>query len=400
MTSLVAHLKDGKQILKELPVIEQLSPLVWRLLGGNPGSYTLTGTNTYLVGRGPTRILIDTGEGEQIYEETLSKGMRQAGCQSLSQIIISHWHHDHLGGVPQVIAMKLGQEREMIVPVRKYMPKTDPKNFGQGEASINPYTLWPKDKFVPMEDGEIINDAGVQLKIMYTPGHANDHVVCVLEEEQSMFTADNVLGTGTTVFNDLHSYMRSLRLMLAEAPKTLYPGHGPVVENGCATISAYIEHRLKRIVQAVDVLSGGSGGGVSGVSGGGGSGGGGSGGGGSGGGGSGGGGGVGSARQEDERWTLEKITRAMYLNLDERLIPPAMGNTYQVLDSLLIDGVVEVLPSKSAGGGEGGGGTQRSRDDVWRLIVTREEALRRMNGTKIDNNNEEEEEEEATPAKM
>ena len=376
MTSLVAHLKDGKQILKELPAIEQLSPLVWRILGGNPGSYTLTGTNTYLVGRGPTRILIDTGEGEQIYEKTLSKGMRQAGCQSLSQIIISHWHHDHLGGVPQVIAMKLGQEREMIVPVRKYMPKTDPKNFGQGESSINPYTLWPKDKFVPMEDGEIINDAGVQLKIMYTPGHANDHVVCVLEEEQSMFTADNVLGTGTTVFNDLHSYMRSLRLMLAEAPKTLYPGHGPVVENGCATISAYIEHRLKRIVQAVDVLSGGSGGG----------------GGGGGGGVSGGGGGVGSARQEDEKWTLEKITRAMYLNLDERLIPPAMGNTYQVLDSLLIDGVVEVLPSVSAGGGE------RSRDDVWRLIVTREEALQRMNGTKIDNNNGEEE--ETTPAKM
>ena len=70
-----------------------------------------------------------------------------------------------------------------------------------------------------------------------------------------MFTADNVLGTGTTVFNDLHLYMNSLRVMLEEHPNRLYPGHGPVVEEGCRIISAYLAHRTKRIVQVVELLS-------------------------------------------------------------------------------------------------------------------------------------------------
>jgi glyoxylase-like metal-dependent hydrolase (beta-lactamase superfamily II) len=72
-------------------------------LGSNPGSYSLQGTNTYLVGTGSSRILIDTGEGKRDYLTTLKEGMRQAGCTSISQIVVSHWHHDHLGGVSSVL---------------------------------------------------------------------------------------------------------------------------------------------------------------------------------------------------------------------------------------------------------------------------------------------------------
>tara|TARA_B100000795_G_C22749408_1_gene418718 strand:- start:214 stop:1359 length:1146 start_codon:yes stop_codon:yes gene_type:complete len=341
MTSLTAHLKGGKQTLQHLPVITQLSPLVWRFLGGNPSSYTLNGTNTYLIGQGPTRILLDTGAGNPSYSNTLINGMKQAGCLSISKIIISHWHHDHLGGVPQVLELNVGLNGTNAIPIHKYMPVDDPQLLGSGESAIDPYTFWPREKFIPIQNGDVIQDAGVHLTMLHTPGHANDHVVAILEEENAMFTADNVLGVGTAVFNNLSQYLQSLTLMKSKNPNRLYPGHGPLIENGIQTLSAYIEHRLKRVIGAVNTLN------------------------------------ETPSLSQGGKWTLETLTRAIYIGLAEQLIPPAMSNTLQVLEALRKEGIVDVVGKK--GGDEG----VRNRKDEWKLLVDKNEALRiidRMNG--------------------
>lgn len=66
------------------------------------------------------------------------------------------------------------------------------------------------------------------------------------------------------MFEDLASYMSSLRKMVfaartpsgdGEGYAILYPAHGPVVKNGPTTIRMYIEHRLEREGQIVEVLS-------------------------------------------------------------------------------------------------------------------------------------------------
>lgn len=77
----------------------------------------------------------------------------------------------------------------------------------------------------------------------------------VLEEEDAMFTGDNVLGQGTAVFEDLGLYLQSLEKMRHLFSGRAYPGHGPVIEHGKERIIEYIQHRKQREDQVLEVLA-------------------------------------------------------------------------------------------------------------------------------------------------
>ena len=54
------------------------------------------------------------------------------------------------------------------------------------------------------------------------------------------------------VFENLYDYMRSLEKLLELRPCRLYPGHGPVVEDGSDLIGHYLQHRAERERQVCD----------------------------------------------------------------------------------------------------------------------------------------------------
>ncbi|KAL9937033.1 hypothetical protein V8E36_004268 [Tilletia maclaganii] len=296
--------------------IAVLSPRVTRVLGQNPGPFTLQGTNTYLVAPQaastassvlPT-ILVDTGGGEEEYIPLLERALRGAGASSskgadgevpagkryVSEIALSHRHHDHVDGLPNVLALlsRLRSDStfsstplplprlhkkpdakhdpaliEVLkeLPADSYEPCKDATNGGE------PYPLWP------LKEGDIISShregsslqtsERVSVKVVESPGHTADHLCFLLQEERTLFTADHVLGQGTTVFEDLTAYIDSLAkcssvlaqtgpsVFHEDAENRLYPGHGPVVERGRFILKQYAEHRLEREAQVLELLS-------------------------------------------------------------------------------------------------------------------------------------------------
>lgn len=77
----------------------------------------------------------------------------------------------------------------------------------------------------------------------------------LLVEENALFTGDTVLGHGTTVFEDLGEYMKSLERLQGLGASRLYPAHGAVVEDAGRKLNEYVRHRRLRENQILKVLA-------------------------------------------------------------------------------------------------------------------------------------------------
>lgn len=51
----------------------------------------------------------------------------------------------------------------------------------------------------PLEDGQVVEAGGARLTAIHAPGHTSDHLCFMLDEGNSLFAGDNVLGEGTAV---------------------------------------------------------------------------------------------------------------------------------------------------------------------------------------------------------
>ncbi len=201
---------------------------ILRVLAPNPGVYTLEGTNTWIVGWDPA-VVIDPGPDDAGH---LREVMREAG--RVGAILLTHDHPDHAPGAPS-LAESTG------APLFAFRPPVG------GER---------------LRDGQVVRAGGVAVAAVPTPGHTPDHVAFFVEDEGALFTGDAVVGRGTSVIDppdgDLAAYLRSLERMRKLGPRTIYPGHGPVVLNAIAKLDEYIEHRAMREEQVLEALKDGA----------------------------------------------------------------------------------------------------------------------------------------------
>ena len=226
-----------------LPDFDIWSDWVSTVLGQNPSAFTGPGTNTYLVGKGKKPILLDTGIGLDVYDPLLKQGLAATknGATELQEIVITHVHQDHIGGVPHV------QEQfgELKVSKKAWPGKDDEYDF--------PLTY--------IEDGAKIETDGATLRAVHTPGHALDHLCYYLEEEKALFTGDVVLGAGTTVIPEegggLIDYLPSLRKLLELDLAVIYPAHGPAIRDPYKKLNDYISHRELREQQVLEAMNAG-----------------------------------------------------------------------------------------------------------------------------------------------
>ncbi|KAK2596151.1 hypothetical protein QQS21_006428 [Conoideocrella luteorostrata] len=223
------YLAGQEAQLPPLPDVEHVTERVVRILGGNPGIMQLQGTNTYLLGTGKSRILIDTGEGLPCWIDRLSQVLEDRRLE-LSHILLTHWHGDHTGGVADIISYK----PEISSRIYKNQPDRDQN---------------------PISDGQVFAVEGATVRAIFTPGHAIDHMCFLLEEENALFTGDNVLGHGFSVVMDLAVYMRSLEYMAAQSCAAGYPAHGAKIANLPAKMQEYIQHNEFRVEQVYSALS-------------------------------------------------------------------------------------------------------------------------------------------------
>lgn len=234
--------------LLQLPSVARVSPRVVRVLGLNPSAFTLQGTNTYLVGTGKKRWLIDTAEGRRGYAPLLEQAMKDEGVEGLEGVILTHWHFDHVGGLPSVRKL-FGNEVKAYKKVRH--------DKGEVEIADDGTRIGGKSgaQYHEIRDGDVFETEGATLRALFTPGHTEDHMCFVLEEEGAMFAGDCVLNGQTASFEDLRQYTNSLQRMLDELqelrvplgdPKRLYPSHGAVIEDGLGKLKEYLTHRKQR----------------------------------------------------------------------------------------------------------------------------------------------------------
>ena len=212
----------------------RISDDVRRLTQNNPGVFTGSGTNTFLIGNDPLWIL-DPGPDDMVHAhfDSLSSEIGEARVLG---VICSHSHADHWP-----LAPRLAQRFQAPTLGFQLLGGYEPERL--------------------VADGEVLDEGGPILEAIHTPGHARDHLCFLLAKEETLFSGDHVMGWSTSVIappgGNLNDYMGSLDKLEGRPHRRMHPAHGLSIEEPQRRIEELRRHRLMRTSQALEALQSG-----------------------------------------------------------------------------------------------------------------------------------------------
>jgi glyoxylase-like metal-dependent hydrolase (beta-lactamase superfamily II) len=236
--------------MEDLPTgcVEQVHPLVRRLLAGNPSPFTFTGTQTYIVGHGDVAV-IDPGPAMPDHVEAILAATRG---ERIAAIVCTHTHRDHS---PASRPLALASGAPIVGCGELALEDDGPRADAAFDFDYRPDRV--------LEDGEALDGGGWQLQAVATPGHTSNHLCLALAGTGVLFTGDHVMGWSTTVVSppdgDMTEYMASLNRLLERNDRLYLPAHGPPIEDPHNHVRALISHRHMREEQVLAHLREGRG---------------------------------------------------------------------------------------------------------------------------------------------
>ena len=219
----------------EYSVLQEVSPLVRRIVARNPGSFTGPGTGTFVIGHGRV-ALIDPGPSLPSHTQAILHALRN---ETVEKILITHTHPDHWPATEAIQRATGARTYGFHGPGGRY-----------GFASDH-----------GISDGDVLEGSGWHLTALHTPGHAFEHLCFSLEEERVLFSGDHVMGWSSSVIippdGSLGDYMQSLEKLLPRNDAIYLPTHGPAVTDPKTHVRAFIDHRNERTAAILKRLASG-----------------------------------------------------------------------------------------------------------------------------------------------